>query len=85
LYSAAEKLKVLQYAELYGIRVAAHHFNINHSMISYWGKIEEKLKLAKGKNRHIGSGRKEKYPEAEASLQTWLINRISKKWYCCNL
>ena len=60
-YSAAEKLKVLQYAELYGIRVAARHFNIDHSMISRGGKIEEKLKLAKGKNRRIGSGRKEKY------------------------
>jgi len=47
-YSAAEKLKVLQYAELYGIRVAARHFNIDHSMISRWGKIKEKLKLAKG-------------------------------------
>ena len=37
-YSAAEKLKVLQYAELYGIRVAARHFNIDHSMISRWEK-----------------------------------------------
>ena len=37
------------------------------------GKIKEKLKLAKRKNRRIGSGRKEKYPEAEASLKTWLI------------
>jgi len=54
-YSAAEKLKVLQYAKDHGKRVAARHFNIDHSMISRWGKIEEKLKLAKGQNRCIGS------------------------------
>ena len=37
-YSAAEKLKVLQYAKDHGKRVAARHFNIDHSMISRWGK-----------------------------------------------
>ena len=85
-YSAAEKLKVLQYAELYGIRVAARHFNIDHSMISRWGKIEEKLKLAKGKNRRIGSGRKEKYNvickwilEAWAEIPKEMIIKSFKK------
>ena len=38
-YSAAEKLKVLQYAKDHGTRVAARHFNIDHSMISRRGKI----------------------------------------------
>jgi len=85
-YSAAEKLKVLQYAELYGIRVAARHFNIDHSMISRGGKIEEKLKLAKGKNRRIGSGRKEKYNvickwilEAWAEIPKEMIIKSFKK------
>ena len=41
-YSAAEKLEVLRYAKDHGTRVAARHFNIDHSMISRWGKIEEK-------------------------------------------
>ncbi|CAB4415039.1 unnamed protein product [Rhizophagus irregularis] len=34
---------------------------------------EEKLKSAKGKNRHIGAGRKARFPEAEESLKTWVL------------
>ena len=55
-------------------------------MISRWGKIEEKLKLAKGKNRRIGSGRKEKYNvickwilEAWAEIPKEIIIKSFKK------
>jgi len=34
-YSAFEKLEILQYVKLHGLRVAARHFTIDHSMISY--------------------------------------------------
>uniref|UniRef100_U9U022 HTH CENPB-type domain-containing protein n=1 Tax=Rhizophagus irregularis (strain DAOM 181602 / DAOM 197198 / MUCL 43194) TaxID=747089 RepID=U9U022_RHIID len=34
---------------------------------------EEKLKSAKGKNRHIGAERKARFPEAEESLKTWVL------------
>ena len=73
LYSASEKLKVLQYAKYHGQRAAARNFSIDHSMISRWEKQEDKLKSAKGKNRRIGAGRKAQYPEAETSLKMWLI------------
>jgi len=72
-YSASEKLKILQYAKLHGQRAAARNFTIDHSMISRWVKQEEKLKSARRKNRRVGSGRKAKYPEAEAHLKTWLL------------
>ncbi|CAG8459212.1 19739_t:CDS:2 [Rhizophagus irregularis] len=35
--------------------------------------MEEKLKSAKGKNRHIGAERKARFPEAEESLKTWVL------------
>jgi len=72
-YSASEKLEVLQYAKLHGLRAAARHFTIDHSMISRWQKKEEKLKSTRGKNRRVGARRKAHYPEAEASLKTWLL------------
>ncbi|CAI2177002.1 18608_t:CDS:1, partial [Funneliformis geosporum] len=33
-YSTFEKLEILQYAKLYGLRTATRHFTIDHSMIS---------------------------------------------------
>ncbi|PKK73981.1 hypothetical protein RhiirC2_775391 [Rhizophagus irregularis] len=36
-------------------------------------KQEEKLKSAKRKNRHIGAERKARFPEAEESLKTWVL------------
>jgi len=49
-YSAFEKLKILQYIKLYGLRVAAHYFTIDHSMISHWKRKKEKLKSVRGNN-----------------------------------
>ena len=72
-YSASEKLKILLYAKERGQRAAARNFSIDHSMISRWEKHEDKLKSANGKNRRVGAGRKPQYPEAEASLKTWVI------------
>ncbi|PKC05360.1 hypothetical protein RhiirA5_421012 [Rhizophagus irregularis] len=41
--------------------------------IHLFSKQEEKLKSAKGKNRHIGAERKARFPEAEESLKTWVL------------
>ncbi|KAH9254383.1 hypothetical protein BSLG_001294 [Batrachochytrium salamandrivorans] len=57
-YSAAEKLKIIRYAEKSSQGQAAFKYGVHKSMISRWVRILDKIKAAKPTTRRIGSGRR---------------------------
>ncbi|XJO75172.1 hypothetical protein BDV3_005891 [Batrachochytrium dendrobatidis] len=57
-YSAAEKLKIIRYAEKTSQGQAAFKYGVHKSMISRWVRILDKIKAAKPTTRRIGSGRR---------------------------
>jgi hypothetical protein len=70
-FTAAEKLKVIKYAETHGNRAAGREFSIAESNIRVWRlKKERILKLPKAKMACRGKERQ--YPELENYLLEWI-------------
>ncbi len=77
-YSVEEKLTVIKYAQENGRNAAANHFDLNGSMIGRWVRKNNELEKENKKKKHIGSGRKALYPEAEKLLYNWIIEQRKK-------
>jgi len=67
-YSIEEKLIVVNYAQENGRNAAARHFNLNAPMVGRWIRQSSDWEKENKKKKHVGSGRKAFYPEAEDKL-----------------
>src|SRR5437763_765047 len=72
-YTAAEKIEIIAYANIHGVRSAGRHFTIDHSMISRCIKDTPKFHNASKKCRRVGSGAPAAYPAVEEALVKWIL------------
>ena len=77
-YSIEEKLIVVNYAQENGRNAAARHFNLNAPMVGRWIRQSSEWEKENKKKKHVGSGRKAFYPEAEDKLYNWIIEQRKK-------
>ena len=70
-YTAAEKLKVVQYAEIHGNRAAGREFNVNEANVRSWRLKKNRLQ-ALPKKKRAERGRERKFPELEDELLAWV-------------
>ena len=77
-YSIEEKLIVVNYAQENGRNAAARHFNLNAPMVGRWIRQSNEWEKENKKKKHVGSGRKAFYPEAEDKLYNWVIEQRKK-------
>lgn len=70
------KLNAVEYAHQTSITKAADHFGVNLSQISRWKSQEESMKKkGKKESKVVKRNRSIQWPELEALLKTWIINR----------
>ena len=67
-YTAAEKLKVVQFAEIHGNRAAGREFNVNEANFRSWRLKENRLQ-ALPKKKRAERGRERKFPKLLAWVQ----------------
>ncbi|PKC00061.1 hypothetical protein RhiirA5_428751 [Rhizophagus irregularis] len=75
-YSIEQKRQVVAYAKENGIIKASKYFELDKSMVSHWVNSNEKWANETNQNsKHVGSGQKSFYPEAEKELYDWIIEQ----------
>lgn len=74
-YTAAFKLKAIEYALEHGNRAASRHFGVNEFCVRYWRRQHDELKTT-GKTRRAFRGPKTgKFPAVESSLLEYIKAR----------
>ena len=76
-FTAEFKLKVIQYKEIWGTSQASAKFDCSERMIRKWAINKQKLQGYE-RTRRTGAGPKAKWPELEAFLKDWVIEKRSK-------
>ncbi|CAG8832920.1 7784_t:CDS:2, partial [Gigaspora margarita] len=75
-YSVEQKREVVNYASQYGRNQAARKFKLDGSMVGRWVKVSENwTEETNNRSKHVGSGRRAFFPEAERILYTWVIEQ----------
>jgi hypothetical protein len=70
-YTAGEKLKMIQEAEISGNRAVGRKYNVSESCIRDWRKNKDKLQNC-SRNRMAFRGKQAKYPEIEERLRDYI-------------
>lgn len=73
-YTAAFKLKVLEYAEQHGKRAAGRHFGVDESNVRLWEK-KKHIYQAIPESKKAIRGKAAFYPELEEELKGWIYQQ----------
>ena len=72
-HTAAQKLKIIQYAEEHGNRPAARHFGVSESCVRLWRKTKISLS-AMPKSKKANRGTDPSFPDMEKELLNFVSN-----------